>query len=162
MVVVDLRRQLEGRNSEVKITQSTEMYVRFYNNEWFVSDSQDGIDLISGCSLGNGNNNKICIRGLVLLYHPRTGFLTLAKEDFNVSKESFPSLTKDLIGSLIAHVEWPSEHIFRLKTWLAICRATWNGPTSYGLTQATKKENVFTLLHHQRNCVRHICCCSER
>ena len=128
MVVVDLRRQLEGRNSEVKITQSTEMYVRFYNNEWFVSDSQDGIDLISGCSLGNGNNNKICIRGLVLLYHPRTGFLTLAKEDFNVSKESFPSLTKDLIGSLIAHVEWPSEHIFRLKNVIGYlpCNVKWS------------------------------------
>ena len=88
-----------------------EKYARLYGGEWFVSDSRDQFNLVTGCKLKSGQVNKICILGMVLTYDPQTGFLTLESSDYKLSKQSFPKLGKDLQDALIAHVEWPSEHL---------------------------------------------------
>lgn len=128
-MIFNIRKELEGTyEGPVKISPHTEKFARFYDGEWFVGDSREQMDLTSGCSYGNGEDNKICLLGLVLSYNAQNGFLTLSKEDFNVSKESFPSLTTDIIGSLIAHVEWPSDYIFQLDEVVGYmpCNVKWS------------------------------------
>ena len=127
LVVFNLKEEIYGKNDE-EISHNMEKYVRFYRGEWFVSDSRDEIKMATGCSLGGGQNNKICILGLLLEYNQQTGFLTLSKQDFELSKKSFPTLTEDLIGSLIAHVEWPPERIFQIKNVVGYlpCNVKWS------------------------------------
>ena len=112
----------------MKISPHTEKYVKLYNGEWLVGGSREEMDLMTGCSRASGKENKICMLGLVLTYNPHTGFLTLAREDFDVSKETFPALTADMIGTLIAHVEWPSEHIFEMEKVVGYlpCNVKWS------------------------------------
>jgi len=129
MVIFNTRKELSGSfNGPVKISPHTEKYARFYDGEWFVGESREQMDLVTGCNHGSGKPNKICILGLVLTYHVHSGFLTLDKEDFNVSKKTFPGLTTDMIGSLIAHVEWPSGHIFQLDKVIGYlpCNVKWS------------------------------------
>lgn len=128
MVIFNTKKELSGSfNGPVNIRLNTEKYVFFYNGEWFAGESRDQIDLVTGCSHGS-KKDKICILGMVLTYNPQTGFLTLGKEDFNVSKQAFPTLTADMIGSLIAHVEWPSENIFQLDKVVGYlpCNVKWS------------------------------------
>lgn len=129
LVIFNTRKRLSGTFDEpVAIYPHTDKFARFYNGEWFIGDSRDHMDLTTGCKRGKGKDNKICVLGLVLTYNAQNGFLTLAKEDFNVSKEAFPSLTTDLIGSLIAHVEWPPDYIFQLKEVVGYlpCKVKWS------------------------------------
>ena len=130
MVIFNTRKELSGSfNGPVKISPHTKKYARLYDGEWFVGESLDRMDLVTGCNEGSGKPNKICILGLVLTYSAHSGFLTLEKEDFNVSKKTFPiSLTTDMIGSLIAHVEWPSDHIFQLEKVIGYlpCNVKWS------------------------------------
>ena len=116
------------RGSPVKILPIMERYVKYFRGEWFVGRSADKIDMYTACNLGQGKNFKICILGMVLTYHEQNGFLTLAAEDFNVSKSTFPSLTEDLIDSLIAKVEWPTQHIFQMHTVVGYlpCNVKWS------------------------------------
>ena len=127
LVVFNLKEEIYDKNDE-EISHNMEKYVRFYRGEWFVSDSRDEIKMATGCSLGGGQNNNICILGLLLEYNQQTGFLTLSKQDFELSKKSFPTLTEDLIGSLIAHVEWPPERIFQIKNVVGYlpCNVKWS------------------------------------
>ena len=129
LVIFNTRQELSGSfNGPVKISPHTEKYMRFFKGEWLVGESQEQIDLVTGCSHGNGKDNKICILGLLLTYNTQTGFLTLAKEDLNLSKVTFPSLNSHIIGSPIAHVEWPSEHIFQLAKVIGYlpCNVKWS------------------------------------
>ena len=129
LVIFNTRQELSGSfNGPVKISPHTEKYMRFFKGEWLVGDSQEQIDLITGCSQGNGKNNKVCILGLLLTYNTQTGFLTLAKEDLSLSKVTFPRLNSRIIGSPIAHVEWPSEHIFQLAKVIGYlpCNVKWS------------------------------------
>ena len=125
-----MRKELSGTfiNGPIKLSPHEEKYVRFYNREWFVGDRSDQLNLATGCNLGNGKVNKICIFGLLLTYNQQSGLLTLAKEDFNISKKTFSSLSKDMIGSLIARVEWPSDHIFQMKKVIGYlpCNVEWS------------------------------------
>ena len=112
----------------MKISPHMEKYARLYGGEWFVSDSRDQFNLVTGCKLRSGQVNKICILGMVLTYDPQTGFLTLESSDYKLSKQAFPKLGKDLQGALIAHVEWPSEHIFQLDKVVGYlpCNVKWS------------------------------------
>ena len=106
LIIFEMKKELSGSfYGPVKISPDMEKYVRFYNSEWFAGESIDQIDLVTGCNLSSGKVNKLCILGLFLSYNPLSGFLTLTKEDVEASKNAFPSLTNDMIGSLIARVE---------------------------------------------------------
>ena len=129
LVIFSLGKELSGElNGKVKIEPYTEKYLRYYGDEWFVGENREQMDWTTGCSLARGRENKICVLGLVLTYHPHSGFLTIAREDFNLSKHVFSNLTADMIGSLIAHVEWPTEHIFQLDTVIGYlpCNVKWS------------------------------------
>ena len=105
-----------------------EKFVRFINGEWFVGDGSDKMDMTTACNLGGGKDFKICILGMVLTYHPRNGYITLGEKELNVSRKAFPGLTSDMIDSLIAHAEWPAEHIFQLDTVVGYlpCNVKWS------------------------------------
>ena len=129
LVIFDIWKELSGNfNGPVKIYHSMERYAKFYSGEWFVGETRNELDLTSGCNKGKERENKICIFGLVLTYHAHTGFLVLEQEDFNVSKATFPGLTTDMVGSLIAHVEWPSDHIFQMAKAVGYlpCNVEWS------------------------------------
>lgn len=115
-------------NGPVNLSPRKEKYVRYFKGEWLVGDSRDDINYITGCNHGSLEEKKICILGFLLTYNEESGFLTLAKEDFEFSKESFPKLTDNMIGTLIAHVEWPSDHIFQLETVVGYlpCNVKWS------------------------------------
>ena len=126
LVIFNTRQELQGSfNGPVKISPRTEKYVRYFKGEWLVGESRDQIDLLSGCNLGELKKKQICILGLVLRYNDVTGFLTMEKEDFDLSKETFPNL---VFGSLIAHAEWPSDHIFLLDKVIGYlpCNVKWS------------------------------------
>ena len=126
LVIFNTRQELQGSfNGPVKISPRTEKYVRYFKGEWLVGESRDQIDLLSGCNLGELKKKQICILGLVLRYNDVTGFLTMEKEDFDLSMETFPNL---VFGSLIAHAEWPSDHIFLLDKVIGYlpCNVKWS------------------------------------
>ena len=112
----------------VKITPYMEKYVKFFDNQWFVGDSHDQMDMTTACNRGDGKHHKICIYGMVLTYNPVNGYFSLQTEDFNVSKATFPDLTPDMIDSLIAHAEWPADHIFQMDTVIGYlpCNVKWS------------------------------------
>ena len=129
LIIFNLREELSGSfDGPVKISPHMEKYARFYGGEWFVSDNRDQFNLVTGCKLKSGQVNKICILGMVLTYDLQTGFLTLESSDYKLSKQSFPKLGKDMQGALIAHVEWPSEHIFQLDKVVGYlpCNVKWS------------------------------------
>ena len=115
-------------NGPVDLSSHKEKYVRYFKGEWLVGDSRENINYMTGCNQGNLEDKKICILGLLLTYNEDSGFLTLAKEDLEFSKESFPKLTDNMIGKLIGHVEWPSDHIFQLDTVVGYlpCNVKWS------------------------------------
>ena len=127
LVIFNTRQELQGSfNGPVKIPPRTEKYVRYFKSEWLVGESRDPIDLFTGCNLGDLKKQQICILGLVLRY--QTGLFTMAKEDFELSKETFPNLVSIMTGSLIAHSEWPSEHISSLEKVIGYlpCNVKWS------------------------------------
>ena len=83
---------------------------------------------MTGCNHGSLDDKTICVLGLLLTYNEQSGFLTLRKEDLEFSKESFPKLTDAIIGTLMGHVEWPSDHIFQLETVVGYlpCNVKWS------------------------------------
>ena len=115
-------------NGPVDLSRENEKYVRYFKGRWLVGDNGDGINYITGCNHGSLENKTICILGMLLTYNEQSGFLTLTKEDLEVSKESFPKLTDNIIGTRIAHVEWPSDHIFQLETVVGYlpCNVKWS------------------------------------
>lgn len=121
---VDLIGSFKG---PVTIAPRMERYVRYFNGEWFAGTSHDDIDMTTSCSYG-GENYKICIMGLVLTYNPRNGYLSLTKEDLDISKEAFPDLSEDYVGTIIAHTEWPAEDLFQMDTVVGYlpCNAKWS------------------------------------
>ena len=130
LVIFSANLYLSGtyHNAPVAVSPHLEKYVKYVEDEWFVGNSANKMNLYTSCNLGEGKNFKICILGLVLTYHPRSGYLTLAKEDFNLSKKSFPSLTEDMIDALVAHVEWPAKNIFQLREVVGYlpCNVKWS------------------------------------
>ena len=128
-VVFNLREELSGRfRGPVKISSSMERYVKYFDGQWFIGENADNIDLLTACDYGDVKDFKICILGMLLTYNPQNGYLTLLKEDFNVSKKSFPSLTEEMMNSLVAHVEWPTQNIFQLDTVVGYlpCNVKWS------------------------------------
>ncbi|KAL9985287.1 hypothetical protein ACROYT_G007668 [Oculina patagonica] len=111
----------------VAITPRMERYVRYFNGEWFASTNHDDIDMTSSCSYG-GENNKICILGLVLTYNPRNGYLSLTNEDLDASKEAFQDLAPAKVGTIMAHAEWPAKNIFQMDTVVGYlpCNVKWS------------------------------------
>ena len=107
---VDLSGSFKG---PVAITPRMERYVRYFDGEWFAGTNHDDIDMTTSCSYG-GENNKICILGLVLTYNPQNGYLSLAENDLEISKETFPDLPGDKVGAIFGHIEWPAEDIFQM------------------------------------------------
>ncbi|XP_078360290.1 uncharacterized protein LOC144644633 isoform X2 [Oculina patagonica] len=129
LVIFNTRKDMSGTyNGPVKIPGRMERYVRFFDDEWYIGQSPDNLDVMTACDYGNGKDFKICILGMVLTYHPQLGYLTLTKEDFVVSNKSWPSLTHDMIDSFIAQAEWPADHIFQLKTVVGYlpCNVKWS------------------------------------
>ena len=129
-VIFSAIKEMRGkfRGAPVSISPYMERYMKYFEGEWFVGENADNIDMYTACKLGEGKDFKICILGMVLTYHPANGYLTLAAEDFSVSKESFPSLTEDMIDSLVARVEWPTENIFKLHSVIGFlpCNVKWS------------------------------------
>ena len=147
LVIFKMKKELSGSfYGPVKMSPNTEKYVRFYNSEWFAGESDDEMDLVTGCNLGSGKVNKMCIAGLLLSYNAVSGFLTLTKEDFDASKKAFPSLTNDMIGSIIARVEWPSKHIFQLSKVIGYlpCNVKWSNVLRFDPSNAEGKCLHFT------------------
>ena len=147
LVIFETKKELSGSfYGPVKISPDTEKYVRFYNSEWFAGKSINQIDVVTSCNLGSGKVNKMCITGLLLSYNPVSGFLTLTKEDLDVSKKAFPSLTNDMIGSLIARVEWPAKHIFQLHKVIGYlpCNVKWSNVLRFDPSNAEGKCLHFT------------------
>ena len=147
LVIFNIREELSGSfNGPVKISPHTEKYVKFFKGEWLVGKSEDQIDLSTGCRRGNGKNNKVCVLGLVLTYDSESGFLTLAREDFNISKVTFPSLSPHIVGSPIAHVEWPSKHIFQLAKVIGYlpCNVKWSNALRFDASNEEGKCLHFT------------------
>ena len=105
-----------------------EKYVKFHEGQWFVGGTHDKLDMLSACSRGGGRNFKMCIQGFPLTYHPHNGYLTLAKEDYELANKTYPGLREDMVDSFVAHVEWPSEYIFQLKTVVGYlpCNVKWS------------------------------------
>ena len=130
LVIFSTIKKLSGtyRGVPVAVDPHKEKYVKYFEDEWFVGDNADNMDLHTACNLGQGKDFKICILGLVLTYHPQSGYLNLAKGDFNLSKKSFPSLREDMIDSLVAHAEWPAKNIFQLHTVVGYlpCNVKWS------------------------------------
>ena len=128
-VVFNLREELSGRfRGPVKISSNMERYVKYFDGQWFIGENTDNIDLLTACGYGDVKDFKICILGMLLTYNPQNGYLTLLKEDFNVSKKSFPGLTEEMMNSLAAHVEWPTQNIFQLDTVVGYlpCNVKWS------------------------------------
>ena len=128
LVIFNIREELSGSfNGPVKISPWAEKYVKFFKGEWLVGESDDQIDLSTACRRGN-RTDKICILGLVLTYDTKNGFLILAKEDLDISKMNFPSLTSHFVDSPIARVEWPSKSIFHLAKVIGYlpCNVKWS------------------------------------
>ena len=129
LVIFNTRKDYSGNlNGPVEIPAHMERYVKFFGGEWFIGKTPEDMDIMTACNYGNGKDNKICILGMVLTYHPQNGYLTLTEEDFKVSNKTFPSMTRDMIDSFIAHAEWPGEHIFRLNTVVGYlpCNVKWS------------------------------------
>lgn len=129
LVIFNTKRDLFGSfNGPVKIPAHMERYVRFFDGEWFAGESHDKMGMLSACNRGRGKDLKVCILGMVLTYHPHNGYLTLTAEDFEVAKKTFPNLEADMIDSLIAHAEWPTENIFQLGTVVGYlpCNVKWS------------------------------------
>ena len=130
IVIFSSVKKLSGlfRNTPITITPHMEKHVKYFKGEWFVGEDADDMNMYAACDLGKGQKNKVCIYGMLLTYHDQNGYLTLAKEDFNLSKKSFPSLTEDMIDSLVAHAEWPTQNIFQLHTVVGYlpCNVKWS------------------------------------
>ena len=129
LIIFNTRRELSGTfRGPVKINPHMERYVKFFDNEWFFGDSHDQMDMTTACNRGSRKDFKVCILGLILTYSPQNGYLTLKKEDFEASNATFPGLTPDMIGSLIAHAEWPADHIFQMDTVIGYlpCNVKWS------------------------------------
>ena len=130
LVIFSAIKKMSGtyRGAPVTVFPYMEKFVKYFGGEWFVGETADKMDMFSACNLGEGKSLKICILGLVLTYHPRNGYLTLTKEDFEISKKSFPSLREDMIDSLVALVEWPAQNIFNLDTVVGYlpCNVKWS------------------------------------
>ena len=105
-----------------------EKYVQFFKNQLFVGDTHDQMDLVTACDRGEVEDFKICLYGLVLTYHPESGYLILQNEDFDVSKATYPDLKPDLNNSIIARAEWPTDHIFQMDTVIGYlpCNVKWS------------------------------------
>jgi len=134
-------------STPILVSPNMEKYVKYFEGGWFVGDSAGNMDLNTVCNLGEGKDFKICILGLVLTYHPRSGYLTLAKEDFSISKKTFPSLTENMIDSLVAHAEWPAKHIFQLHTVVGYlpCNVKWSNAMRFDPSNKEGKCLHFTV-----------------
>ena len=129
LVVFNMREELSGNfRGPVKISANMERYVKYFDGQWFIGESPDNIDMLTACDRGDVKDSKICILGMVLTYHPQNGYLTLLKEDFNASKEIFPALKPDIMDSLVAYAEWPTQNIFQLDTVVGYlpCNVKWS------------------------------------
>ena len=134
-------------STPVLVSPNMEKYVKYFEGQWFVGDSADNMDLNMACNLGQGKDFKICILGLVLTYHPQSGYLTLAKEDFTTSKKTFLTLPEDMINSLVAHAEWPVKHIFQLHEVVGYlpCNVKWSNALRFDPSNKEGKCLHFTV-----------------
>lgn len=129
LIIFNTRRELSGTfRGPVKITPYMEKYVKCFDNQWFVGDSHDQMDMTTACDRGSRKDLEICILGMVLTYSPQNGYLTLKRENFQTSNATFPGLKTDMIDSLIAHAEWPADHIFQMDTVIGYlpCNVKWS------------------------------------
>ena len=129
LVIFNTREDISGTfRGPVVISPQMERFVKYFDGQWFTSKDPDNIDMLTACNLGVVEDHEVCIFGMVLTYHEQNGYLTLSKKNFNLSKESFPSLKEEMMDALVAQGEWPAKNIFNLDTVVGYlpCNVKWS------------------------------------
>lgn len=134
LVIFNMKQDAVGTfNGPMTIKAQMERYVKYFEGEWFVGETVDSIDMSTACSRGgsddvNSDIHTMCILGMVLTYDPNSGFLTMSKEDLQATKESYKSIPMDESGMLVARVEWPANHIFKMDEVIGYlpCNVKWS------------------------------------
>ena len=170
-VLFDMQEDLKGFfHGATHIPWNMMRTVRYAQNKWFTSDKSGKFHLYCGYDNGasrNARKRRVSIMGLVLTYNEKEGSLALSPSDFQDSKKAFPSLSGDLNGRTIAHVDWASErNIFKRQPEPVVaepCNVKWSNafrfdPSDKGgkclhFTAATSGEIfvVFSTIPSQRS-----------
>lgn len=107
-VTFDMENDLaRGMDGAVKIQKNMTREVRFKHGRWYTADEGGKFHMYSGYRNGKTaqlKKQKLSIFGLVLTYNSNDGSLELSDEDFNESKEIYPTLREEMIGFPLARV----------------------------------------------------------
>ncbi|KAL9951279.1 hypothetical protein ACROYT_G043917 [Oculina patagonica] len=141
IVIFDMNEDLTGTfNGARKITAQMEVYVKYFHGTWFTASSYDDFEVSTACRKGASGNDdlRICVLGMVLTYDPDSGFLSMTKDDWLISKETYPTLTMEESESdvLMAHVEWPESRVFDLDEVIGYlpCNVKWSNAMRFDPT----------------------------
>ena len=107
-VTFDMENDLaRGSDGLVKIQRNMTREVSFTRGRWFTADKDGKFHMYSGYRNGKSaelKKHKLSIFGLVLSYNSKYGSLEMSDDDFNASKEIYPTLSQELVGFPLARV----------------------------------------------------------